>query len=79
MKACSSGYEPLVMYQILVKFQLGSTLPLAGVAEVKLASVCICAVVMPIPPADVARPEVVTSQKLPVMVTKLVPTNPPAL
>jgi hypothetical protein len=38
MKARSCGYEPLGMYQMLVKFQP---------AEVKLVSVCICAVVRP--------------------------------
>ncbi len=69
------------MTHVLVKSQPGSTLPLALVAEVKLACVCICAVVMPIPPAEAVCPEVVTSQKL--LVTTLppvlLPTSPPTL
>jgi hypothetical protein len=55
LKARSSGYEPPGMYQMLVKFQP---------AEVKLVSVSICAVVRPVPLADVVSPEVVTFQKL---------------
>ena len=69
-KACSSGYEPLGMYQTLVKFQP---------AEAKVASVSICVVVKPVPPADVVSPEVVTSQKLALTVPSpaVFPTSPP--
>ncbi len=44
--------------------QFGFTLPLAEVALVKLASVCMFAVFMPRPPELVALPELVVSQKL---------------
>ena len=60
------------MYQMLVKSQPGLMSPLALVAEVKLASVCICAVVMPVPPADVVSPEVVRFQKLLLTVAEFV-------
>ena len=55
LKACSSGYEPVGKYQMLVKFQP---------TDVKVDWFCICAVVKPVPPAEKSSPEVVTFQKL---------------
>ncbi len=65
------------MNHILLKSHAGLKLPLAAVAEMKLACCCIWTVVMPLPPAEVVRPEVVVSQKLPLIVPTLPPTNPP--
>ena len=81
-KPLRSGYvDPLYICHTLLKSQAGLTLPLAVVADVKLVWACICAVVMPVPPALVVHPDVVLSQKLLVTVppVSFCPNRPPTV
>src|SRR5438552_11439063 len=81
-KPLRSGYvDPLYICHTLLKSHAGLTLPLAVVADVKSACACICAVVMPVPPALVVHPDVVLSQKLLVTVppVSFCPNKPPTV
>src|SRR5579883_2492508 len=82
MKPLRSGYvDPLDICHTPLKSHAGLTLPLADVADVKLACVCMFAVVMPVPPLLVDHVDVVVSQKLLVTVPPLsfCPTRPPTV